>query len=43
MTAQQEVKRFTVHYGAAKGSDLDKHKMNAYDIGNVDCRVCQNG
>lgn len=33
MTAQQEVKRFTVHYGAAKGSDLDKHKMNAYDLG----------
>lgn len=33
MNAQQEVKRFTVHYGAAKGSDLDKHKMNAYDLG----------
>lgn len=33
MTAQQEVKRFTVHYGAAEGSDLDKHKMNAYDLG----------
>lgn len=33
MTAQQEIKRFSVHYGAAKGSDLDKHKMNAYDLG----------
>ncbi|MDU1061638.1 MAG: hypothetical protein E7A34_00170 [Leclercia adecarboxylata] len=33
MTAQQEIKRFTVHYGAAEGSDLDKHKMNAYDLG----------
>lgn len=28
-----EVKKFSVHYGAAKGSDLDKHKMNAYDLG----------
>lgn len=33
MTVQQEVKHFTVHYGAAEGSDLDKHKMNAYDLG----------
>lgn len=33
MTAQQEVTRFSVHYGAAEGSDLDKHKMNAYDLG----------
>lgn len=33
MTAQQEVKRFSIHYGAAQGSDFDKHKMNAYDLG----------
>ncbi len=30
---QLEVKKFSVHYGAAKGSDFDKHKMNAYDLG----------
>lgn len=33
MTVQQEVKRFSVHYGAAKDSALDKHKMNAYNLG----------
>jgi hypothetical protein len=33
MTVQQEVKRFSIHYGAAPGSDLDKHKMNAYNLG----------
>lgn len=33
MTTQQEVKRFSVHYGAAKDSALDKHKMNAYNLG----------
>ncbi|WP_129991855.1 hypothetical protein [Rahnella sp. CFA14(1/10)] len=40
MTKQQEVssdtevvQKFSVHYGAAEGSDLDKHKMNAYDLG----------
>lgn len=33
MTAKQEYKKFSVHYGAAEGSDIANHKMNAYDLG----------
>ncbi|TKJ94808.1 hypothetical protein [Erwinia persicina] len=33
MTDQQEYTKFSVHYGAAEGSDIDNHKMNAYDLG----------
>lgn len=33
MTAQPEYKKFTVHYGAAPGTDIANHKMNAYDLG----------
>ncbi|WP_245174157.1 hypothetical protein [Erwinia sp. QL-Z3] len=33
MADQQEFKRFSVHYGAAEGSDIANHKMNAYDLG----------
>ncbi|MGK8664866.1 hypothetical protein [Serratia marcescens] len=28
-----EVEKFSIHYDAKKGSDLSKHKMNAYDLG----------
>ncbi|CAI2428924.1 Uncharacterised protein [Serratia proteamaculans] len=27
------VKNFSIHYDAKKGSDVSKHKMNAYDLG----------
>ncbi|MGJ0639127.1 hypothetical protein [Xenorhabdus bovienii] len=33
MTDTNEIKNFSVHYGAAAGSNLDKHKMNAYNLG----------